>query len=370
MRLIIDTHLDLAWNALSWGRDVTLALDEINRREQGMTDDDARGRATTSLPEMRRGGVAVCLATVMARVRPDACPAEGPSRASLDYPSPAMAYAAGQGQLAYYRLLEELGHVRILATRSDLDAHWRQWSPTESPPTTQSPPTAGLPVGFILAMEGADPIFSPEQAEQWFHQGMRCVSLAHYGPSRYAVGTGGRGPLTPEGVRLLAEFERLGMVLDATHLAEPGFSEALDRFGGPVLASHNNCRALVPGDRQFSDDQIRRLLERDAVIGLAMDAWMLYPGWKVGSTSRDVVGLEAVADHADHICQLAGTTRHVGIGSDLDGGFGREQTPRGLDTIADLQRLSGILSARGYGDADIDAMFHGNWLRFLRQHLP
>ncbi len=361
MKLIFDTHLDLAWNALGWDRDLTRSLAEINAREQGMTDDDARGHATTNLAQMRRGGVAVCLATILTRVKPEVRPAEGSSRASLDYASPAMAYAAGQGQLAYYRLLQQQGQIAILRTAGELIEHWTRWQQSAS---------TDLPLGVILAMEGADPIVSPEQAESWFDDGLRSISLAHYGRCRYAMGTGETGPLGREGVRLLDEFQRLGMILDVTHLSQPGFSEALDRFGGPVMASHNNCRALVPGDRQFSDGQLRRLIEREAVIGIALDAWMLYPGWKHGHTSREVVGIEAVADHVDHICQLAGNCRHVGIGSDLDGGFGTEQTPRGLDTIADLQKLAGILAERGYGDDDVDAFFHGNCLRFFRQHLP
>ncbi|MHC4399120.1 MAG: dipeptidase, partial [Planctomycetota bacterium] len=150
----------------------------------------------------------------------------------------------------------------------------------------------------------------------------------------------------------------------------PGFWQALDQFGGPVMASHHNCRALVPGDRQLSDEQIRRLVGRDGVIGMALDAWMLYPGWQKGETSRDVVGLEAVVDHVDHVCHLAGDCRHVGVGSDLDGGYGTEQTPHGLETIADLQKLADLLAARGYGDADVAAIFHGNWLEFFRRHLP
>jgi membrane dipeptidase len=158
--------------------------------------------------------------------------------------------------------------------------------------------------------------------------------------------------------------------VDLTHCAEPGFFEALDRFAGPVHASHNMCRALVPGDRQFSDDQIRALIDRGAVIGMALDAWMLHPGWKVGETSSEAVSLQAVADHVDHVCHLAGNARHVGIGSDLDGGFGTEQVPRDLGSIAGLQKLDGILKARGYADADIDAIFHGNWLRFFTENLP
>jgi membrane dipeptidase len=272
-----------------------------------------------------------------------------------------MAYAISQGQLAYYRLLQQQGQIAILRTADDLTEHWARWENRSS---------TDLPIGIILAMEGADPIVSPEQAASWYDDGLRSISLTHYAHCRYAAGTTVTGPLAPEGVRLLAEFERLGMILDITHLSEPGFSEALDRFGGPVMASHNNCRALVPGDRQFSDRQLQQLIEREAIIGVALDAWMLYPGWEHGSTSREVVGIEAVADHIDHICQTAGDCRNVAIGSDLDGGYGTEQTPLGLDTIADLQKLAGILADRGYTDADVDAVFHGNCLRFFRQHLP
>ena len=160
------------------------------------------------------------------------------------------------------------------------------------------------------------------------------------------------------------------MILDVTHLSDESFSEALDRFDGPVMASHNNCRALVPGQRQFSDEQIRRLVARGAVIGVACDAWMLYPDWKIETMPRETVKLEAVAEHIDHICQLAGNCRHAGIGSDLDGGYGTEQTPLGLDTIADLQKLAAILSSRDYSDADIDAVCHSNWLEFFRRRLP
>jgi membrane dipeptidase len=382
-RLIIDSHLDLAWNALGWGRDLARSVSEINALEAGMTR-PGRRRATTSLPEMRRAGVAVCLATVIARVKPEACfppktqchsVLQEPGRVSLDYPNHQIACAAAQGQLAYYRLLEGQGEVRFLRSASELDAHWHEW---RQPPHQDADK---LPVGIILAMEGADPIVEPAHsagdrrsptdgtAEAWFRDGLRSVSLAHYGKSRYAVGTGESGPLTEDGIRLLKELGRLGVILDVTHLAEPGFCQALDRFDGPVMASHNNCRALVPGDRQFSDEQIKRLIERDAVIGVALDAWMLYPGWKPAQTSREVVGLEAVVDHVDHVCRLAGDSDHVGIGSDLDGGYGTEQTPVGLDTIADLQKLGDLLAARDYRDEQIDAIFHGNWLRFFRRHL-
>jgi membrane dipeptidase len=219
-------------------------------------------------------------------------------------------------------------------------------------------------------MEGADPIVSPAQAEKWFAAGLRCVGLAHYGPSAYAVGTGDAGPLTPAGVELLREFERLGMIVDLTHSSDPSFFGALDEFAGPVFASHNNCRALVPGDRQYSDEQIRLLIERQAVIGVACDAWMLAPGYQRGVTPRESITLNHLADQIDHIAQISGNANHVAIGSDLDGGFGTEQVPAEIDTIADLQKLIPILQSRGYDESDVENIFHGNWVRFFRQHLP
>ena len=359
-RLLIDSHLDLAWSAVFFNRDLTLPVEDVRRREQGMTDERGRGRNTLTLPELKRAGLRLCVATLLARGGPQQKPQPGYKRTDLDYAAPSLAYAAAHAQLAYYRLLENQEHLRFIRNRGDLDAHWGH---------VESDPDAA-PLGIVLSMEGTDPIVEPEQLGEWWDAGLRFAGLAHYGVGQYAYGTGVDGPLSDKGVRLLREFARVGMVLDVTHLSDTSMAQALDVFGGRVLASHHNCRALVPGDRQLSDEQIRRLVGRDAVIGAALDAWMLYPGWVRGETKPEVVGLEAVADHIDHVCQIAGNTRHAAIGSDLDGGFGYEQTPRDLNTIADLQKLAGILARRGYSDADVNAVFHGNWLRFLREVLP
>lgn len=360
MRPIFDAHLDLAWNAIGWNRDLTTSLDDMRNAEAAMSDHPARGLGTVTLPEMRRAQVGVCLGTVLVRAKPNVVPSVGYNRRDLDFRNQTIAYAVGQGHIAYYRMLEQLGEIRILRTSTDLETHWSNW-------LTQP---ASTPVGVILAMEGADPIVEPEQSQLWWDQGLRCVGMAHYGPARYAFGTGSTGSITAAGRVLLKVFQRLGMIVDLTHCSEPGFFEVLDCFDGPVHASHNLCRSLVPGDRQFSDDQLRRLIERDAVIGMAFDSWMLAPNWKTAVTPRSAVTLETVANHIDHICQLAGNARHVGIGSDLDGGFGTEQCPADLDSIADLQKLDGILKNRGYSDADIDGIFHGNWLRFFTTALP
>jgi membrane dipeptidase len=363
--LWIDGHLDLAWNALSFDRDLTEPVERINARERGMSDSNARGHATVALPEMRRGELAVCLATLIAHSRPDLRPAEGHKRISLEYRSPTSACAVAQGQLAYYRLLEQSGEIVRLRSRDALLAHWDRCLSR-----VQSLVDGTTPIGYILAMEGADAIISPSQTAEWFQWGLRVVGPAHYGHNQYSHGTGELGELTEAGIVLLREMERLGIILDATHLADASFFHALDVFGGPVIASHQNCRALVPGHRQFSDDELRLLIERGAVIGAPLDNWMIVPGWKTGQTPRAEATLEKVVDHIDHICQLAGSHDHVAIGTDLDGGYGTEQSPLEIETIADVQQLAVVLSRRGYSTAAIEAIFHGNWLRFFSRHLP
>lgn len=359
-RLIIDSHLDLAWCAVAFNRDLTLSVEELRRREAGMTDEKSRGRNTLTLPELKRAGIRLCIATLLVRSGPQQQWKPGYRRTDLDFATQPIAFSVAHSQLAYYRILEQQGHARFIRNRNELDTHWEQ---------VQAKAEAA-PLGIILSMEGTDPIVEPQQVQYWWDQGLRAAGPAHYGRSHYAYGTATDGPLSDKGIALLREFERVGMILDVTHLSDQSMTQALDLFGGRVLASHHNCRSLVPGDRQLTDDQIKRLIARGAVIGAALDAWMLYPGWVRGQTKPDVVSLEAVADHIDHVCQIAGDRSHSAIGSDLDGGYGTEQTPKDLDTIADLQKLAGILAARGYSDADIDAIFHGNWLRFLREALP
>jgi membrane dipeptidase len=280
-------------------------------------------------------------------------------REDLDYANQTIACAAAQAQLAYYKLLEEQNHLLQIRDAAGLESLWQRW---------QNDREASPPIGYILSMEGTDPIVDPSQAEWWWEQGLRTACLAHYGPSAYSMGTGGNGPLTPKGRELLKEFNRLGMILDLVHTADDALDEALSIFSGPVFVSHGNCRSLVPHDRQLSDGQIRRIVDRRGVIGVVCDAWMIVPDYEKGS-QREVT-LAALADHIDHICQLAGDARHVAIGSDLDGGFGTQQTPREIDTIAGLHKLAPVLAGRGYNNDDIDAIFHNNWLRFFREALP
>ncbi len=352
--IIFDAHLDLAWNAMDWNRDLRLAVEKIRAAEKaaGMID-KGRGAGTVSFPELRRGKVAIFIATLLARLlRSGAMPA------IQRYAAMPAAYAAAYGQLAYYRGLEQQGLLRWIKDWPALEAHVRDWQGNENP--------ASLPLGFILSMEGADPVLSPEQVEEWWQAGLRIIGPAHYGVSPYAHGTGTEGGLFPPGKPLLKTMEKVGMILDVTHLSDQCFDEALETFGGPVLASHHNCRALVPDQRQLTDDQIKRLIARGAVIGTALDNWMLYKGWVRGQSDPKLVKLEDMCDHIDRVCQLAGNARHAAIGTDLDGGFGKEQSPHDLDTIADLQKVPDLLRRRGYQEADVDGIMHGNWLRFFK----
>jgi membrane dipeptidase len=352
--IIVDAHLDLAWNALQWNRNIQHSVYTIRTGESNLSG-AGRGQGTVALPEMRQGRIALCFATLLAR-------STGRTIQNLDYASPYQAYGIAQGQLGYYQALSEAGNVRLITDRKSLDEHIDAWLDWEMDITRTQPA-----LGLVISMESADPILSPEQLPAWNDAGLRIIGPAHYGPGRYAGGTSTELGLAFEGKELLREMEKLNILLDLTHLSDEAFWETMDSFGGLVLASHNNCRALVPHQRQFDNRQIRAIVSRDGVIGVAFDNWMLRAGWTRGAKDNERVTLEHVADHIDHICQLAGKSAHAAIGSDLDGGFGREQSPSDLDTIADLQHLTEILAKRGYRDEDIAAIMHNNWLRLLRR---
>ncbi len=357
--LIFDAHLDLSMNALEWNRDLTKPLADVRGRERGQSDRPDRGQGVVTFDEMRRGQIGLCVATLIGRYVPA-------GREMPGWHSPEIAWAMTQGQLAWYRAMEEQGQMSPIRNRLDLDAAVEDW---QSADDGKIAGVTDRPIGYLLSLEGADSILTPGHLAAAYDAGLRALGPAHYGPGRYAPGTGAEGPLEPAGRQLLAEMDRLGMILDVTHLTDQAFWESLDLFSGPVWASHNNCRSLVPHQRQLDDRMLRALIARDAVVGTVFDAWMLSPGWIRGTTTPMQSGLkmEAAVEHVDHICQLAGNARHCGIGSDLDGGYGREQCPLDLESIADLQRLTGMLTDRGYSIEDVACIMHGNWIRVLRQ---
>lgn len=350
--LLFDVHLDLSLNALEWDRDLRMPVQQIREDEAGMTDMKGRARGTVAFPEMRKANMGLCVATQIAgTMKP-----RGPC---ATWNSPEQAWAQTQGQLAWYRSMEDVGALRQIRNREQLESHLKDW---ETDPDN-------TPIGYVLSLEGADSLRRLDFLERSWEDGLRALGPAHYGAGRYALGHDQSGPLSDKGKDLIREMDRLEMILDATHLSDQAFWDALEIFEGPVWASHSSCRALVDDVRQFTDDQIKALIERGAVIGAPFDAWMMVPGWIKGKTKPEDVGvkIEHAVDHMDHICQLAGNAKHCGIGSDLDGGFGTEQTPMDLDTIADLQTMPGLLRKRGYSEEDIEGIMHGNFLRFLRE---
>jgi len=370
-RPIIDLHLDLGLNALEANRELRWPHERIRRRELGQTDRPDRARSTVCFPEMRRGNLGVCVATLLARTG-------GFNHRIPAWSSPAHAWAQTQGMLQWYREMEAVGELRQLRNRRELDAHWQLWSAGSgfvdpaavSRPDLNAPPRP--PIGYVLSLEGADSLVTLSHLDRNYAEGLRAVGPAHYGPGVYAHGTDDPGLLPAVGRDLLREMDRLQLILDVTHLSDGCFWDALELYRGPVWASHHNCRQLANWNRQLADDQIRALAERGALIGLAFDAIMLVPGWHhLKSRPQDFnLTMERIVEHADHICQLTGTAKHLALGTDLDGAFGIEQTPLDLDSIADLQKLPALFAAKGYSEADIDGILHGHALGFLRRHLP
>ena len=353
---IFDVHLDLSLNALDWNRDLRRPLDDLRKVEAHLNDKSGRGRGAVTLPEMRRARIGLCVATQIARLEHNAfSPIFG-------WQSQHQAWAATQGQLEWYRAMEEAGEMVQITNAAGLETHLQKWMDADDATA------ATLPIGYVLSLEGADSLVTLHHLERAWSDGLRAIGPAHYGPGVYAQGTDSTGGFPAKGLDLLRECDRLGMILDVTHLSDDCFWQALDLYSGPLWASHHNARALVPNQRQLADDMFLALVERDAVVGLALDAWMMVPGWERRVTTPQSAGLylEKIVDHLDHYCQLAGNARHVGLGTDLDGCFGTEQTPQDLNSIADLQRLPAMMNARGYTQSDIDGVMHGNFLRRLR----
>lgn len=366
--LIADGHLDLAYNALQCNRNLlqsvmTIRVQEAGNRN-GLPPNWGAGQGTVALPEMRQGRVALCFATVLA-----GC--SGHPVAHMDFPTPQHAHAIARGQLAFYRALEKDHHIRIITGLASLNQHIAEWEAWDEQLLTDSGeaalPDVGPPLGFVISMEGADPIISPDHLQDWWDEGLRMVIVSHFGPGRYAGGTGTEIGLTEIGRSLLAGMEKIGMLVDMTHFSDQAFWQAINLYAGPLLASHTNSRTLVSNQRQFSDDQMKAIIARDGVIGACLDIWMLQPGYVIGTDTNEKITLEDVVDHIDHVCQLAGDSRHAGIGSDLDGGYGQKQCPRDFDTIADLQKLSGLLEKRGYLKEDIANILYRNWVGLLRK---
>ncbi|MCE6989683.1 dipeptidase [Dyadobacter sp. CY323] len=354
-RLIFDAHLDLSMNAIEWNRDLTRPLDEIRQREMHMSDKNDRGKGTVCLPELRKGNVGIVVATQLARYTPSGSALPG-------WNSPQQAWAMTQAQLAWYREMEALGEMVQITDLAGLDAHLELWK-------NAAISSEKKPIGYILSLEGADSLVNVSYLQKAYDYGLRAVGLSHFGPGRYAPGTKMQGEVTPLGFELMREMSRLNMILDTTHLTDEGFDQVMDFYEGPIWSSHHNVRKIVPNQRQLNDTQIKKLVDRGAVIGGMLDCWAMDIRFidRISDPWQLDIRLEHLVDHWDHICQIAGNSHHIAIGSDLDGIFGTEQSPWDLNSIADLQKYEEILERRGYSEEDIDNIFSHNWIRFLRK---
>lgn len=353
-RLIVDAHEDIAWSALALGRDHLRSARETRRLEEGTEAARRNGQCMLGLPEWLEGGIALVCGSIYLSPRRLPDMAWDPQ----SYGDAEEAFRRANEQMDYYeRLADRSDRIRLVTDLASLEEVLASWE-TETPQ-----------VGIIPALEGADPIRRKEDVEHWYRRGVRLVGLAWAAGSRYAGGNRNPGPLTDEGRDLLETMAEFNLILDVSHLAEEAFWEVLDRYEGPIVATHSNPRAFVPTPRHLSDPMIRALVERDGVIGVVPYNRFLKPDWSPAD-GKETVTLQDVAAAIDHICQVAGDAAHVGLGSDFDGGFGAEATPAGIDTVADLPKIGDALAERGFSDADIRAILAENWLRVFRATFP
>lgn len=353
--MILDAHLDLSMNAMEWNRDLRMSLAQLNEVEKDLNDKPDRQKATVCFPEMRKGQISTCVATLIARyVKPGS---EIPGWNSQN-----QAWAQINGQLAWYKSMEMEGEIRQIRTKTELQNHIDSWQTHQEE----------YKIGYILSLEGADSIVTPNHLEILYNQGLRAIGLSHYGPGVHAFGTDSDGPLPEKGKELLKKIEELGIILDLTHLSDTCFWEALELYSGPTWASHHLSRSITPHNRQLSDEMIMAIQKRKGKIGLAFDNWMIVPEWIRGQSTPEskAVTLEKLVDHAVHISNLAGSTEILMIGSDLDGGYGTEQCPIGISSIADMNKLKLVFEKRGFSDKEIEGIFIQNSLQFLLDNLP
>ncbi len=348
---IFDAHLDLAMNALEWNRDLTKSVYQIRESEKGMEDKPDRGKNTVSLDAMRKGNIGICVATQIAGIKNKINP--------HGWSSMEQAWAQTQGQLGWYKEMEKNGEMYHIYDLNTLDNQIENWQKE----------TKKKPIGYILSLEGADSLVNIDYLEKSYMLGLRAIGPAHYGPGVYAHGTDSNGGIGQKGKELVKKIEELNLILDVTHLSDTSFWETMEIYNGNLWASHNNCRKFVNHNRQFSDDQIKEIIRRDGVIGVPLDAWMMVPNWIRGESTPEAMGvsLNQMIENIDHICQLSGNSNHVGIGTDLDGAFGIEQTPTDIDTIADLQKIPLMLKKIGFPENDIEKVMNKNFISFLRR---
>ena len=357
---IVDAHQDLAWNILTFDRDYVVAAVETRQRERGTSAPAYNGDTLIGWPDYVRGKRAVVFATLFA----------APARRQLGewdtqcYTTTEQANTIYRNQLdTYHRLADDHpDKFRLIQRRADLE---------EVHSHSEKPEVDEHPVGLVILMENAEGVRSPGELAEWWDQCVRIIGPAWAG-TRFCGGTLEPGPLTPDGYALLDGMVDLGFVLDISHMDEKAALQALDHYPGAIIASHSNAKALLKdteSNRFISDEVIHGLIDRNGIIGIVPYNPFLDPTWRP-SDGRHAVTLEHVVSQIDHVCQLAGSAQHVGIGSDFDGGFGLQSVPNEFDTVADLQKLAPLLAEKGYTNHDVKAILGENWLSLLRQTLP
>ena len=360
--LIIDAHLDLAYNVQRFGRDYLRGAHVTRRLEEGAEHVKSAGECTVGFPDMLRGRVGLAFSTIF--VEPASRRFSGDGHG---YHDAAEAHALGMAQLDWYRrIADEDEHIMLVTDQRSLNDLLGDWGLADAPKSRLGQPKR---IGLVPLMEGADPILEPQELERWYERGLRIVGPA-WDTTRYAGGTWQKGRITKLGHELLDMMARLGVVLDVSHLSHESLYEALDCFEGKhLIATHCNAARFVPNvaDRHLPDDAIERIAERKGVIGVVPFNRFLKKDW---NGSKREVTLDEVVRHIDHMCQLVGGVDHVGIGSDFDGGLGYQDIPAELDTIRDHHKIGDELLRRGYSSAHVDQIMYGNWLRVLREALP
>lgn len=342
-----DAHLDLAYLAEN-GRDMHASLDDCRGRYQP---------ASITLPSMREGKITQCLGTVFTEaIDPNQAESE---TGAYTYPfeDGDAAYRAGMRQILLYRAWRQAGLISKMPRRGE--------------PAIESAESATAPLQLGVLIECADPITNPDELDQWVDEGVVAIGMAWWHQSRYAGGNGtdhtkaGNG-LTDLGRELAKRMDELNVVHDLSHLSQCAVDDLLSLTDKAVIASHSNSRALM-GDpnsqsnqRHLSDETIIEIARRGGVIGLNLLGDFITPGMKKGQRA-------SIADcvrHIEHVCELSGSRNYIGLGSDMDGGFGADGLPEGINTPNDLMKICEALSARDWSDRDIAGFMHGNWERF------
>lgn len=354
MTWIIDGHQDIACEAILHCRDYKRPVAAARAAEP----DDPTNRITLGYPEYREAGIGIIFSTVFLEKI-----ADGP-----DDPIPAVQYRNGDefhraalAQLDFYRRWNDDpdGKFRLLRTRAEYDALVSALDQGEP-----------APIGLVPLMEGTEGLRSFSDLDEYIEAGLRIVGPVWAG-GRWCGG-GMNDPsdgFTAAGYDLLNALSGRGLILDISHMNKKSAETAIERYDGVVIASHCNCISLLRrprNQRLLHDDTIRLMIERGGVIGVVPCNFFLNSEWRTGDDRR-LVTLDTLADHIDHICQLAGSADHAAIGTDLDGGFGYPSIPYEMNNIGGLGKIRAVLAKRGYEPSDIAKICHANWQRILEK---